>query len=361
MHKPKIPLSKPYLGRAEIQAVTAALEADAAAVGAQVEAFEREFAAWVGTEYALATDSGTSALLVALLAQGIEAGDEVITTPFTAVATLNAVFATGATPVFVDIEAQTYNLDVEQVEAAITARTKALLPVHLYGHLCEIDRLVSLADQHDLFLLEDAGQAMGAAYGDKLAGSFGTGAFSLSTTATITSLEGGVITTDDAAFAERCRTIRAHGLDADGNMVALGLQFGLSDLHAALARAQMDRLDGLIHTRRQHAAFLNSKIQSAGIPLERDGYQHAWSRYTLCLPEDCDRETIIRQLARAGIETGVFYSRPVYANPVVREKVGELYLPVVEEMAKRVLSLPVHPQLDPEELEFIATEVNKTL
>ena len=349
------------MGETEIQAVLAALETDPAAAGAQVEAFEREFAAWVGTEYAVATDSGTSALLVALLAHGIEAGDEVMTTPFTAVATLNAILATGATPVFVDIEAQTYNLDVEQVEAAITARTKALLPVHLYGHPCEIDQLVSLADQYDLFLLEDAGQAMGAAYGHKMAGSFGVGAFSLSTTATITSLEGGVITTDDPALAERCRTIRAHGLDAEGNMVALGLQFGMSDLHAALARAQMARLDDLIHTRRGHAAYLNSKIHTDGIPVEKDGYQHTWSRYTLCLPEDRDRETIIRHLAGAGIETGVFYPQPVYDNPAVREKVGELHLPVVEEMARRVLSLPVHPQLDPEELEVIATEVNKIL
>ena len=254
MDKYQIPLTMPSIGKDEVRSVLGVLQSEAPTHGSQTKAFEREFAALCGTTYAVATDSGSSALLVALLAHEIGEGDQVITTSFTSLATVNAILAARAVPVFVDIEEETYNLDISQVESAITAHTKAILPVHLYGHMCDMDALTKIADDHELLLIEDACQAMGASYAGKMAGSYGTAAFSLSTTAMITSFEGGVITTDDAEIAERCRLIRNHGLDQDGKQVMLGFEYGMSDMHAVLARTQLKRLDELIRRRRENAA-----------------------------------------------------------------------------------------------------------
>ena len=361
MDKHTIPLTLPSIGEGEIQSVLGALDADPDAQGSHTEAFEREFADLCGTEYAVATDSGTSALLVALLAHEIGEGAEVITTSFTALATVNAILAARAVPVFVDIEEETYNLDVSKVERAITSRTKAILPVHLYGHMCDMDALTKIAADHGLLIIEDACQAMGASYAGKMAGSFGTGAFSLSITAMITSFEGGVITTDDAEIAERCRIICNHGLDKDGKQVMLGHEYGMSDMHASLARAQLKRLDELIHRRRENAAYLNANINTARTPVERPGYRHVWNKYTLCLREDSDQRNIVKQFEEVGVEAEVFYPRPVYTHTPAQEIVGDVRLPVAEEIAKSVISLPVHPQLTPEELEIIVAEANRIL
>ena len=351
----------PSIGKDEVRSVLGVLQSEAPTHGSQTKAFEREFAALCGTTYAVATDSGSSALLVALLAHEIGEGDQVITTSFTSLATVNAILAARAVPVFVDIEEETYNLDISQVESAITAHTKAILPVHLYGHMCDMDALTKIADDHELLLIEDACQAMGASYAGKMAGSYGTAAFSLSTTAMITSFEGGVITTDDAEIAERCRLIRNHGLDQDGKQVMLGFEYGMSDMHAVLARTQLKRLDELIRRRRENAAYLNANIKSARTPVEKPGYQHVWNKYTLCLRGERNQGSIIKQLREVGIEAKIFYPQPVYAHTPAREIAGDVRLPVVEAMAKRVISLPVHPQLTPEELEIIVTEANRIL
>jgi len=361
MDKHTIPLTIPSIGETEIQSVLGVLDAHPTTHGSQTEAFEREFAILCGTEYAVATDSGTSALLVALLAHEIGEGTEVIATSFTSLATVNAILAARAVPVFVDIEADTYNLDVGQVGHAITPRTKAILPVHIFGHMCDMDALTNIANDHGLLIIEDVCQAMGASYAGKMAGSFGAGAFSLSTTAMITSFEGGVITTDDAEIAERCRMIRNHGMDKDGKQVMLGYEYGMSDMHASLARTQLKRLDELVRRRRENAAYLNDNIKSASTPVEKPGYRHVWNKYTLCLREDRDQGSAIKRLGEVGIEAEVFYPQPVYAHTPAREVTGDVRLPVVEKMAKRVISLPVHPQLTSEELEIIVTEANKIL
>ena len=361
MEKQTISLSLPSIGETEIQSVLGVLDADPTTYGSETEAFEREFSDLCGTKYAIATDSGTSALLVALLAHGIGEGHEVVTTSFTSMATVNTILAARAVPVFVDIQEDTYNLNARQVERAITSRTKAIVLVHLYGHMCDMSALTKIAADHGLLLIEDACQAMGASYAGKMAGSFGTGTFSLSTTAMITSFEGGVITTDDAEITERCRMIRNHGLDQNGKQVMLGYEYSMSDMHAALARTQLKRLDELIRRRRENASYLNANIKSARTPVEKPGYQHVWNKYTLCLREARDQGDIIKRFGEVGVEAKVFYPRPVYAHAPAREIAGDVHLPVVEEMAKRVISLPVHPHLTVEELEIIVTEANKIL
>ena len=207
-----IPVSKPYIGEEEKQAVMAVLDSGMIVQGPRVAEFEKQFAAVCGTKYAVATSSGTTALHLAMLAHGIGPGDEVITTPFTFIASVNSILYAGATPVLVDIEEDTFNIDPQAVEKAITPRTKAILCVHLFGHLCDMDALQAIADKHGLVIIEDACQSVGGLYKGKAAGSFGTGTFSLYATKNVMSVEGGMITTNDDHIADQCRLLRSHGM-----------------------------------------------------------------------------------------------------------------------------------------------------
>ncbi len=353
-----IHLSKSSIGKLELQAVLDVLDSDSYLPGSSTEAFEERFATRCGTRYAVATSSGTSALLVALLAHGIGRGDEVITTVFTSIATVNAIMNAGATPVFVDIESDTYNIDPDLINNAITSRTKAILPVHLFGHTCEMATVQSLAEKYGLIIFEDACQAMGASYRGKQAGSFGSGAFSLSTAAIITSLEGGVITTDDEEVAKRCRIICNHGINADGEQVMLGNQYRMSDLLAAIALGQLDRLDDIIQCRRDNAAYLTANIGSVITPKEKEGHKHVWNKYTVRLYNGQDRNRAVKELNDSGIETEISYPHPVHKYSHVRDVITPGHYEVAERLAENVISLPVHPYLTQAELERIATEVN---
>lgn len=354
-----IPISKPYVGEEEKRAVLEVLDSGMLAQGPRTVELEKQFAALCGTRHAIATSSGTTGLFVALLAHGIGQGDEVITTTFTFVATLNSILFSGAKPIPVDIEEDTFNIDPSWVERAVTPRTKAILPVHLYGYMCDMDALQTIADEHGLLIIEDACQAVGAAYKGRRAGSFGTGVFSLYATKNIMSAEGGMITTDDDRLAETCRMIRNHGTKRRYHHDMPGLNFRLSDVHAAIGLAQMRRLDEFTERRRFNAAYFNAGIESVVTPRVREGYEHVWHQYTIRADGGRDRDAAVERLNEAGIGTGVFYPVPAHQHPYMRRIVGEVHLPVAERIAREVVSLPVHPHLCQVDLEKIVAEVNK--
>ncbi len=354
-----IPISKPFIGEAEKKAVLDVLDSGMLAQGPRTAKLEERFAQLCGVKHAIATTSGTTALHVALLANGIGPGDEVITTPFTFIASVNSILFVGARPVFVDIDEATFNIDPAQIEKAITPRTKALLPVHLYGYVCDMDALQAIADRHGLKIIEDACQAVGATYHGRAAGSFGTGCFSLYATKNVMSGEGGMITTGDDAVAEQCRMMRNHGMKRRDYHDMLGYNFRMSDLHAAIGLAQMDRLPEFAEKRKANAAFLNANLKTVITPKVKEGYDHVWHQYTVRVAEGRDRDGAVKQLNDAGVGTGLFYPVPAHQQGYIQETLGRVSMPVAERLAKEVISLPVHPQLSQADLETIAQEVNK--
>jgi perosamine synthetase len=355
-----IAISKPYIGEAEKQAVLEVMESGMLVQGPRTARLEEKFAAVCTTQFAVATSSGTTALHVALLAHEIGPGDEVITTPFTFMASVNAILYVGARPVFVDIEEDTFNIDPRQIEAAITPRTKAILPVHLYGYPCDMGAIMDIANRHGLIVVEDACQAVGAQYKGKTVGSFGTGCFSLYATKNIMAGEGGVITTSDEAITARCRMIRNHGMQRRYHHDMLGYNFRMSDLHAAIGVVQIDRLGDFTKKRRANARFLSEHITSVVTPQVKEGYDHVWHQYTIRVDGGRDRDAAVKQLSEAGVGSGVFYPFPAYRQThLVGAGYGEVSLPVTERIVNEVISLPVHPQLSQEDLEIIVSEVNK--
>jgi len=352
-------ISKPYIGDEEKNAVLEVLDSGMLAMGPKTAQFENEFAKMCDVKHAIAVSSGTTALHIALLANGIGPGDEVITTPFTFIASINAILYVGATPVFVDIEEETFNIDFSQVEKAITPRTKAILPIHLYGHLCDIDQLLAIAGTHNLKIIEDACQAVMANYKGKFAGSFGTGTFSFYATKNMMSGEGGMITTNDDEVAELCRIIRNQGMKQRYYHEMLGYNFRMMDIQAAIGLEQLKRLPAFNEKRRQNAAYFNENIKSVITPRERQDYYHIWHQYTVRVNNGRDRDEAVKQLSEAGIGTGIYYPVPNHQQKHVKKIVGDISLPVIERMSQEVISLPVHPMLSQADLEKIVAEVNK--
>jgi len=354
-----IPISKPFIGEAEKQAVMDVLDSGMLAQGPRTAKFEERFAQVCGVKHAIATSSGTTALHLALLAHGVGPGDEVITTPFTFIASANSILFTRAKPVFVDVDAATFNIDPSLIEAAITPKTKAIMPVHLYGYVCDMNAIQAIADKYGLAIIEDACQAVGATYHDKKAGSFGTGCFSLYATKNVMSGEGGMITTNDDGLAQKCRMLRNHGMQRRYYHDMLGFNFRMTDLCAAIGLVQLDRLDEFTAKRRINAEYLTTRIESVITPTVKEGYGHVWHQYTIRVDGGRDRDVAMKQLNDAGIGTGIFYPVPAHQQEYMREIVGDVHLKVAEKLAKEVISLPVHPQLSQSDLDMIVAEVNK--
>jgi perosamine synthetase len=233
------------------------------------------------------------------------------------------------------------------------------MPVHLYGYPCDMEAILSTARRHDLIVIEDAAQAIGARYKGKPAGSFGTGCFSLYATKNVVAGEGGMITTDDEALADRCRLLRSHGQRRRYHYESMGYNFRMTDIHAAIALAQMDQLDEFTAKRRANAAYLSANITSAITPGVREGYEHVYHQYTVRLDGGRDRDAAVQQLRDDGVGTGVFYPVPAHQHDYLSEMVDEVNLPVTEKLAQEVLSLPVHPGLTQADLETIVRAVNK--
>ncbi len=353
-----ISIAKPLIGDEEKQAVLEVLDSGMLAQGPRVKAFEEAFAEMCGVRYAIATSSGTTALHVALLAHSIGPGDEVITTPFTFIASANSVLYVGGRPVFVDIDPVTFNIDPAQIEAAITPRTKAIMPVHLFGLPCDMEPIVALAQAHDLVVIEDACQSHGAEYHGQRTGSFGTGCFSLYPTKNITSAEGGMITTDDEEIAEQCRVIRQHGMRRRYYHDEMGFNFRMTDVHAAIGLAQLQKLERFNEARIANGRFLNEHLAGVTKPTVPEGYRHVFHQYTARV-SDGRRDAVLEGLREKGIGTGIYYPVPVHEQRVYVEMGYEGGFPEAERAAKEVLSLPVHAGLSSTDLEMIVAAVNE--
>jgi perosamine synthetase len=351
-----IPISVPLLGAEEKQAVLEAIDSGQLAQGARVEAFECAFAAYCGVKHAIATSSGTTALQTAVLAHGIGPGDEVVTTPFTFIASANAVVFAGAKPVFVDIDQRSYNLDPDLIEQAITPRTKAILPVHLFGNPCDMESIVRIATHFGLVVIEDACQAHGAVVDGRKVGSFGTGCFSFYPTKNVTTAEGGMITTDDDELADRARLIRSHGQRQRYFHESIGYNFRMTEIQAAIGLVQLGRLEGFVEKRRANAAYFTSRLQGVVTPVESPGSRHVYHQYTVRVAEG--RDGLAEHLRGRGVGTSVYYPLPVHKQ-VAYQKLGYAdQLPVAESASREVLSIPVHPALGAEDLDRIVQGVN---
>ncbi len=328
------------------------------AQGPRVAELEAGFVRVTGARHAIATSSGTTGLHLALLAHGVGPGDEVITSSFTFIASVNTILLTGARPVFADIDEASFNIDPARLEAAITSRTKAVMPVHLYGQPCDMDEICAIARKHSLAVIEDAAQAVGATYHGRGVGSFGTGVFSLYATKNVMSGEGGIITTDDDHVADQCRLLRSHGMRERYQYEMLGYNFRLNDVLAAIGIAQLDKMPEATRRRRANARFLSDQIESVATPVVKDGREHVWHQYTVRVPEGMHRDDAVRRLQEKGIGTGIFYPNGVHRFAHVEEAAGEFSLPVTDRVAASVISLPVHPLLEHADLERIAAAVN---
>ncbi|MDN5563226.1 dTDP-4-amino-4,6-dideoxygalactose transaminase [Luteococcus japonicus] len=351
-----IPPAKPIIGEDEIEAVTRVMRSGMVAQGPEVAAFETEFSEHFGLGRAsVAVNSGTSALHIGLLAAGIQAGDEVIVPSFTFAATANSVALTGATPVFADIEPGSFCLDPASVEASITDKTKAIMPVHLYGHPANMKALREIADKHGLQLFEDAAQAHGASLHGTPVGSFGTfGAFSLYPTKNMTSGEGGMITVGDAEVERRCRLYRNQGMLKQYHNEVVGLNNRMTDIHAAIGRVQLTKVGDWTKKRQENAAFLSLNLQGVTPPPVAEGAVHVYHQYTVRVPEDRDVFSAALK-EQFGVGSGMFYPVPNHRLQPFQSAVD---LPETERAAKECLSLPVHPSLSQADLERIVTAVN---
>ncbi len=351
-----IPAARPLIGDEERAAVDRVMRSGMVAQGPEVAAFESEFsAALVAGRTCVAVNSGTSGAHLGLLAAGIGPGDEVIVPSFTFAATANSVALTGATPVFVDIEADYFCLDPAAVEAAVTERTAGIMPVHLYGHPADMAALQAVADRHGLRIFEDAAQAHAASYDGTPVGCFGDFAmFSLYPTKNMTSGEGGMVSTADAELARRVRLLRNQGMERQYENELVGLNNRMTDIHAAIGRVQLTKLAGWTEQRQRNAAYFDANLKGVVVPPVSPKAVHVYHQYTIRVPED--RDGVAKALREEhGVGTGVYYPIPNHRLPSYRQT---LDLPATEQAALEVLSLPVHPSLSDDDLATIVTAVN---
>jgi perosamine synthetase len=354
-----IPAAKPIIGDDEREAVDRVLRSGMVAQGPEVAAFEQEFADhFVAGRSTVAVNSGTSGLHLGLLAAGVGPGDEVIVPSFTFAATANSVALTGASPVFADIEPAQFTLDPASVAAAVTTRTKAIMPVHLYGHPAHMTELQAVADQHGLLIFEDAAQAHGAALGGTPVGAFGRFAmFSLYPTKNMTSGEGGMVVCDDADLARGVRLLRNQGMEQQYRNEVVGFNARMTDIHAAIGRVQLTKVDAWTARRRSNAAFLDANLRGVVVPPVADGATHVYHQYTVRVTDD--RDGFVAALKEEhGVGSGVYYPIPNHRLPSLAGYAPGLDLPATERAAAEVVSLPVHPSLSEGDLERIVAAVN---
>jgi perosamine synthetase len=344
-----IPIARPDIGPEEIAAVTEVLESGMIAQGRRVKELEDAWADFVGVRHAVAMSNGTLALMAIFAGIGLEPGDEVITVSHTFAATANAILFTGATPVFVDIEPDTYLIDAKRIERAITPRTRAICPVHLFGLVADMDMIRAIADRHGLIVIEDACQAHGATFRGRMAGSFGHGAFSLYATKNMTTAEGGFVTTNDDTLADWLRLYRNQGMRARYQFEMLGYNFRMTDLAAAIGLAQFAKLPRNTARRRAIAARYDEAFGELpiGLPITPDGRTHVFHQYTLDVGGA--RDAIVEDLRAAGVGADIYYPIPVHRQSYIMERGLHADLPVTDAAAGRTLALPMFPGLTDDE------------
>ncbi|GFH34108.1 DegT/DnrJ/EryC1/StrS family aminotransferase [Streptomyces pacificus] len=358
-----IPAARPVIGEEEIEAAVRVLRSGRVVQGPEVAAFEEGFSELVAGRHCVAVNSGTSALHLLLMALGIGPGDEVIVPSFSFAASANSVRLVGADVVFADIDPDTYCLSPGAAEAAITPRTAAIMPVHLYGHPAAMDRITAIADRHKLAVVEDACQAHAAALHGTPVGAFGSGGtFSFYPTKNMHSLEGGLVSTADAEIARTLRLLRNQGMEQRYANEIVGANVRMTDVSAAVGRVQLAKLPGWTDRRIANAAYLSENITAANVvtPVVAEGARHIYHQYTVRVRGD--RDAAMAKLTEAGVGNAVYYPTPIHRLKPYWEpdqKAGRHWdLPETERAAAEVVSLPVHPSLTEGDLERIATAVN---
>jgi dTDP-4-amino-4,6-dideoxygalactose transaminase len=340
-----IPIARPDLGQEEIDALADVIRSGMVAQGPRVAELEKRFAEFTGVKHTVATANGTLALMAIFEGLGLGPGDEVITVSHTFAATANAILSTGANPVFVDIEPDTYLIDAKQIEAAITPRTRAIVPVHLYGLVADMDMIGAIADRHGLTVVEDACQAHGASFRDRKAGSFGHGAFSLYATKNMTTAEGGFITTDDDQLADWVRRYRNQGMRARYQFEMLGFNYRMTDLNAAIGLVQLDKLPRGIERRRAVAARYDEAF--AGLPIRTpvtpEGRAHVYHQYNVFIGPT--RDQVLGAVKEAGVGADIYYPLPVHRQGYIQERGLHADLPITDRTAAESMALPIYPSL----------------
>lgn len=355
-----IPPAKPIIGQEERDAVDRVLASGMVAQGPEVVAFEGEFsAALAGGREVVAVNSGTSGQHLGMLALGLGAGDEVIVPSFTFAATANTVAVCGATPVFVDVDPETFTVDPAAIEAAVTERTVGIQPVHLYGHPAPMDQIMAIAGKHDLWVFEDAAQAHGATWQGSQVGTFGQGGmFSLYPTKNMTSGEGGMVSCATPDLARQVRLLRNQGMEKQYANEVAGFNNRMTDIHAAIGRVQLGKLPGWTTTRQENAAFFDANLAGVVTPVVREGASHVYHQYTIRIEgaSAAERDAFAAALREEHqVGCGVYYPTPVHRLATF---LTEVDLPVTEMLAREVLSLPVHPSISDEDRDRIVAAVN---
>jgi len=359
-----IPIAKPVIEEEEIRAVVEVLKTGNLAGGAKVKEFEEQFSAFCNTGYAVATNSGTSALHTALMASGIGKDDEVIIPDFSFVATGTSVLMSGAEPVFADIKQDSCNINPDNVEVLITPKTRAIIGVHLFGNPCEMNEMKKIAEKHDLILIEDSAQAHGAEYHGKKTGSLGdAGCFSFYATKNMITGEGGMITTGNADIYEKSKKLINHGQSSKYTHDILGYNYRMTDIAAAIGIEQIKKIDGFNELRRKNASYYNDNIDCEGIvkPFSEPYSKHVYHQYAIRVTADfpLSREELMKHLEERGISTAVHYPSCISSQPVFRQY--EASTPVSHSVSKEILSLPVHPLLTEKDLEYVCNSINEVI
>jgi perosamine synthetase len=358
--KRSIPIAKPVLGKEEVEAVRKVFESGVLVQGERIRLFEKEFAEYIRVEHVVAVANGTLALDVALKALKLGSGDEVVTSAFSFIASSNCVLYQGAKPVFADIDPRTFNIDPSDVAEKITTKTKAIIPVHLYGQPAKMDALKEIAEDHKIALVEDAAQAHGAEYkGRKVGGLGDIGCFSLYATKNMTTGEGGIITTNNRELARKARLLINHGDTGKYNHVILGYNYRMNEASAAVGSVQLKKLDRSNEIRRKNASALTREIENiSGLtpPYVEDNVKHVFYQYVIGVEEDypMERDRLAEHLRKRGVGVAVHYPTPVYGQPLYKELgYGKAVCPKAEDASKRVLSLPIHPSVNEDDVMYI--------
>ena len=359
----KIPINIPLVGKKEIEAVTSVLKEGALTTavktgGKNVQEFEKLASSFTKSKYAVAVNSGTSALQAALLVLDIKQGDEVLIPSFSFVATANAVISTGAKPVFVDILKENYTMDPDDLRKKITKKSKAVIPVHLYGNVAFIDQISEIAKKRRIHVIEDAAQSLGSTLSGKHTGTFSElGCYSFYPAKVMTSGEGGLITTNSKKLHEKLLMIRNHGMVNGYDTRIFGLNLRLPEISAAIAKIQIKKLPKFLFQRKKNAKILSDLISdlSIKIPKERKNEKVNWYLYTIAIK---NRNKVMNKLNKKGIGAAAYYATPIHKTPFYQTKVK---LPNTDWAASSVLSIPIHPKVSTKNLQFMATNLRQLL
>jgi len=363
-HKINIPIGKPDIGEEEIEAVMETMRSGWVTQGKKVEEFEASFAKYCGAKHGVAVNTGTAALHIALSALDIKEGDEVITTPLSCVATTNPIVYQNAKPVFVDVDSTTLNIDPKLIEKQITRKTKAILPVHLFGHPVDLDPIIEIAKKHDLCIIEDAAQAHGAKYKGKRVGSFGhISCFSFYADKLITTVEGGIALTNNEELADKMRLLRSFGMSKHEKFQhsILGYNYKMSDIHAAIGLIQIRKLDHNIESKRSNITYLRKRLKHTSLKLPVE-LNYAFNVYYVChILAERKKEKIVEHLERKGIETRPLLSFIPEQPPYKKYRYNLKELRVAKDAHKRGFYVSNSPSLTEKELDHLASTLNKSV